>query len=123
MTQANNLCSDLNGVNILVVDDELHSRELLSFILTEQYAKVTAVASGIEALSVLSQSISDLLISDIGMPNMDGYNLIQKIRASEKTKSIPAIAVSAYTGQLNEQQAIKAGLTDTLLNQLIQMKL
>lgn len=110
LTQSNHLLSDLSGVNILVVDDEPDSRELISFVLTEKHATVTAVASGPEALNALTTGKSpDLLISDIGMPNMDGYTLIQMIRASEKSKPIPAIAITAYAGQLNEQEAIKAG--------------
>ncbi len=106
-------CTDtslnLNGINILVVDDDTDSREFIVFILEQQQAKVTAVASGLEALEVLTQATPDLLISDIGMPQMDGYMLIQAIRATEQGKLIPAIALTAYVGESNEIQAMNAG--------------
>ena len=106
-------CTDtslnLNGINILVVDDDTDSREFIVFILEQQQAKVTAVASGLEALEVLTQATPDLLISDIGMPQMDGYMLIQAIRATERGKLIPAIALTAYVGESNEIQAMNAG--------------
>jgi PAS domain S-box-containing protein len=100
---------NLNGINILVVDDDSDSREFIAFILEQQQAKVTAVASGLEALEVLTIAPYDLLISDIGMPQMDGYMLIQAIRAKEQGKSILALALTAYAGEFNEQQAINAG--------------
>ncbi|BAY92870.1 MULTISPECIES: ATP-binding protein [Nostocales] len=100
---------NLEGINILVVDDEPDSREFLTFVLTQQQATVTTVASGAEALQVLAQAVPDLLISDIGMPEMDGYMLMQTIRASQPDKFLPAIALTAYAGELNQQKAIAAG--------------
>ncbi len=100
---------NLEGINILVVDDEPDSREFLSFVLTQQQATVTTVASGAEALKVLAAAAPDLLISDIGMPEMDGYMLMQTIRASQPDKFLPAIALTAYAGELNQQKAIAAG--------------
>ncbi len=100
---------NLEGINILVVDDEPDSREFLTFVLTQQQATVKTVASGAEALKVLAQAVPDLLISDIGMPEMDGYMLIQTIRASKPDKFLPAIALTAYAGELNQQKAIAAG--------------
>lgn len=100
---------NLKGVNILVVDDDTDSRKFIAFILEQQQAKVTAVASGLEALKALTIARCDLLISDIGMPQMDGYMLMRAIRATEQGKSIPAIALTAYAGEVNEQQAINAG--------------
>ncbi|MGB3655473.1 MAG: PAS domain S-box protein, partial [Rivularia sp. (in: cyanobacteria)] len=88
--------SNLNGINILVVDDEVDSCELIAFLLEQEGATVTTAASASEALESIAKSTPDLLISDIGMPDMDGYELIETIRASEKGKSIPAIAVTAY---------------------------
>ncbi|MBD2208818.1 response regulator [Nostoc linckia FACHB-104] len=100
---------NLEGINILVVDDEPDSREFLSFVLTQQQATVTTVASGAEALKVLAAAAPDLLISDIGMPEMDGYMLMQTIRTSQPDKFLPAIALTAYAGELNQQKAIAAG--------------
>ncbi|BAY35292.1 putative sensor protein (plasmid) [Nostoc carneum NIES-2107] len=100
---------NLEGINILVVDDEPDSREFLTFVLTQQQATVTTVASGAEALQILAKAVPDLLISDIGMPEMDGYMLMQTIRASQPDKFLPAIALTAYAGELNQQKAIAAG--------------
>jgi signal transduction histidine kinase/ActR/RegA family two-component response regulator len=102
---------DLNGIKILVVDDETDTRELLVFLLEEQGAQVTAATSAHEALLVLTQAKPDVLLSDIGMPDMDGYMLIQQVRtlAPEQGGQIPAIALTAYAGETNQQQVIAAG--------------
>jgi PAS domain S-box-containing protein len=101
----------LNDVSILVVDDEADMRELIRFILEEQGATVRVAASAAEALQQISESLPDLVMSDIGMPEMDGYALMRQIRMnlSKQEKVIPAIALTAYAGDLNEQQALSAG--------------
>jgi len=74
-------------------------------------AIVTAVPSAIEALEVFAQSQPDVLVSDIGMPEMDGYALMRQIRQlPEQVKPIPAVALTAYAGEVDQQQAIAAGL-------------
>lgn len=102
---------DLSEVKILVVDDDADTREYIAFLLEQAGAKVTAAASASEALTLLTQSKLDLLLSDIGMPEMDGYMLLRQIRSlpSEQGGTIPAIALSAYAGEINQQQAIAAG--------------
>lgn len=102
---------NFHDLQILLVDDEADTRELITFILEQRGAKVTAVASAQEALATFRQTLPDLLLSDIGMPGMDGYHLIQQIRALQPAQGgeIPAIALSAYTGELNQQQALQAG--------------
>lgn len=102
---------DLNGIKILVVDDETDTRELVTFVLEQQGAKVTSASSAHEALRVLTQAKPDVLLSDIGMPDIDGYMLIQQVRmfASEQGGQIPAIALTAYAGDTNQQQVIAAG--------------
>ncbi|MBW4603470.1 MAG: response regulator [Calothrix sp. FI2-JRJ7] len=102
----------LAGKTILIVDDDTDNLEFFSFILEEYGANVTTVASGAEALQLLSHSQPDILLSDIGMAEMDGYMLIQEIRTREKEKNIqeiPAIALTAYAGEMNQQQALTAG--------------
>lgn len=101
--------SDLSGIHILVVDDDTDSRDFITFVLEQAGAIVTAVASGIEALQAIEQSVPDLVISDIGMPQMDGYALIQQIREGEPKRLVPAIALTAYAGEIDQQQAIVAG--------------
>ncbi|MBD1906275.1 response regulator [Trichocoleus sp. FACHB-832] len=101
--------SDLSGIHILVVDDETDSREFVAFVLEQAGAIVTTVASGIDALRAFSQSVPNIIVSDIGMPVMDGYMLMRQIRALPEGKQIPAIALTAYAGELDRQQAEAAG--------------
>ncbi|MBE9002467.1 response regulator [Nostoc sp. LEGE 12447] len=103
--------SDLNGIHILVVDDETDSRDFIAFVLEQDEAIVTAVASGTEALQAIAQSIPNIIISDIGMPQMDGYMLMRQIRTLglEQGGQIPAIALTAYAGELDQNLAIAAG--------------
>jgi PAS domain S-box-containing protein len=98
-------------LRILIVDDEVDMRDLLRFILEEQGATVIVAASATEALQHLSESVPDILISDIGMPEMDGYALIKKIRTTlnQSGKMLPAIALTAYAGESNQRQALSAG--------------
>lgn len=100
---------DLDGVRILFVDDDADSREFITFVLEQAGAIVTAFDSGIEALQTLSQVVPDIVVSDIGMPKMDGYMLIRQIRDRLEGKQVPAIALTAYAGEVDQQQAITAG--------------
>ncbi|MEA5567210.1 PAS domain S-box protein [Anabaena sp. UHCC 0399] len=101
----------LSGRRVLVVDDEPDIRDLVSFILEDYGVEVTAVTSAQEALDILSESLPDILISDIGMPEVDGYMLIRQLRQQppQRGGNIPAIALTAYAGEINQQQAIDAG--------------
>ncbi|WP_088889282.1 PAS domain S-box protein [Leptolyngbya ohadii] len=103
--------ADLTDIKILVVDDEVDMRELAFFILTQSGAQVITAASAAQALTLLDQFVPDLLLCDIGMPEMDGYALIRQIRqrTSEQGGNVPAIALTAYTGEINQQQALTAG--------------
>ena len=100
-----------NGLRVLFADDERDSRELVTFLLEQQGAKVTQVESAHEALNQLEQAEFDLLISDIGMPDMDGYGLIRHIRerSPDQSKDILAIAITAYAGESNQQKVLAAG--------------
>ncbi|MEH2381526.1 MAG: PAS domain S-box protein [Nostoc sp.] len=102
---------DLNGVKVLLVDDERDTRELIAFILEQSGAIVIQAASAVEALRVMPEFQPNLLLSDIGMPEVDGYMLMRKIRAMlpELGGEIPAIAITAYAGEADYQQAIAAG--------------
>ena len=99
----------LTGLHILVVDDEVDSREFVAFVLRQAGATVIAAASAFEALRQLEQATLDLIVSDIGMPDMDGYQLLQQVRSQAQTQHIPAIALTAYAGETNQQLAIAAG--------------
>jgi len=102
---------DLNGVKLLVVDDDASAREYFTFLLELHGASVTAVASAGEGFTALIQSKPDVLLSDIGMPDVDGYMFIQQVRSlpPEQGGQIPAIALTAYAGEINYQQALSAG--------------
>lgn len=102
---------NLNGVKVLLVDDERDTRELIAFILEQSGAVVNQTASAVEALQTMPQFQPNLLLSDIGMPEIDGYMLMRQIRAMspEQGGTIPAIALTAYAGEADYQQAIAAG--------------
>ncbi|MEH2309289.1 hybrid sensor histidine kinase/response regulator [Nostoc sp.] len=101
----------LSNTQVLVVDDEPDIRDLVSFILQDYGVQVTAVSSAQEALKALSESIPDVLISDIGMPKTDGYMLMREVRSRSPQEGgrVPAIALTAYAGEMNQQQALAAG--------------
>ncbi|MBD3884545.1 GAF domain-containing protein [Phormidium tenue FACHB-886] len=105
------LTGDLSAIRILVVDDDAGSRELVAFVLEQAGAIVTTAASGVEALEAFSQSVPNLIVSDIGMPEVDGYMLLRQIRnlPLEQGGQIPAIALTAYAGELDQKQALAAG--------------
>lgn len=110
-TQGSAFSTPLIGIRVLVVDDDADMRDLAQFILTQSGAQVTTGASAAQALTLLNQSVPDLLVCDIGMPEMDGYSLIRQIRkrSPEQGGNIPAIALTAYAGEINQQQALAAG--------------
>ncbi|HYX15223.1 MAG TPA: PAS domain S-box protein [Nostoc sp.] len=101
----------LAGVQILLVDDQADVREFFSFALEQYGATVTLAESASEALEILTQSKPDILLSDIGMPLMDGYMLLREVRKlpPEQGGQIPAIALTAYAGEINYNQAMAAG--------------
>ncbi|WP_016870538.1 MULTISPECIES: ATP-binding response regulator [Fischerella] len=115
----------LAGLKVLVVDDEPDIRELLVFILEQHGMNVSTAASTEQALQFLANSEQDLLISDIGMPNVNGYMLIQEIRASEvrQYSQIPAIALSGYARELDKKQAQSAGFQKSLAKPVEQAEL
>ena len=101
----------LDGMNVLVVDDDWDSRELVTVVLKASGAEVVSVASAIEALRELALRRFDVLLSDIGMAEMDGYALISQIRQlpAERGGKIPAAALTAYAGIENQRRALSAG--------------
>ncbi len=100
-----------DGVRILVVDDEADSRDLISTLLTRCGSEVRCSESADEAIRAFAEWGPDLLLSDIGMPNEDGYSLIRKVRKlrSKRAKKIPAIAITAYATDEDRLAALAAG--------------
>jgi PAS domain S-box-containing protein len=101
----------LEGVHVLVVDDERDVRELLTAILTQSGAEVTAAAGASDAIDKLSSAKPDLLVSDIEMADEDGYSLIRKVRAAEEARGrrIPAIALTAHARASDRLRALSEG--------------
>ena len=101
----------LDGLRILAVDDEPDTRELLRQGLEFLGAKVKVVGSAAEAIDSLRGNVPDILISDIGMPGTDGYDLIRQVRAlpPDRGGKVPAIALTAYTRVEDRLQALRAG--------------
>ncbi len=101
----------LAGLRILIVEDEDDSCELLSFVLSNCGATVTAVRSASEAYDLFRRQRFDLVISDIGMPEEDGYSLIKKIRALpvEQGGAVHAVALTAYARNEDRIKALEAG--------------
>ncbi|MBD1808607.1 response regulator [Microcoleus sp. FACHB-SPT15] len=112
--------SPLTGIRVLVVDDDTDSREFIAFVLEQLGAQVNTVTSAGEAIASLEQSQPNILLSDIGMPNMDGYMLMRQIRAMppEQGGQILAIALTAYAGEIDRQQALEAGFQHHLAKPL-----
>ena len=101
----------LNGVKVLVVDDEADSRDLLTTILTQCGSDVRCSESAADAMQTFHEWHPDLLVSDIGMPNEDGYSLIRRLRELESDcgGGIPAMALTAYATDEDRLQALSAG--------------
>jgi CheY-like chemotaxis protein len=106
----------LNKVQVLLVDDETDSLVLATHILEFAGATVFSASSAHAALAALTQFHPDILISDIGMPEVDGYELIKKVRSLPLPQGgiIPAIALTAYAGEFDREQVLAAGFQQHL---------
>jgi len=104
----------LEGVRVMVVEDEADSREILSTMLREWGADVTTAPSAPEALNALAAEAPDVLVSDIGMPGMDGFELIRELRrrGSGNGGTVPAVALTAYAGEESRREALAAGFEE-----------
>ena len=102
---------NLNGMHILVIDDKMDSREFVAFVLEQVGASVTTAATASEGFLALTQSPPDVLLSDIGMPDLDGYMLMRQVRAlpPEQGGQVKAIALTAYAGEYDRASALQAG--------------
>ena len=100
----------LSGVKVLVVDDEVDSRVLVQRVLERCGAVVRTAASAAEALSAIEVEKPDVLVSDIGMPGENGYELIRQVRSrGGHGSSIPALALTAYASSEDRLKAVRAG--------------
>ena len=101
----------LDGVHVLLVEDDEDSRKLLSTILKRYGARVTSTKSAAEALEAFAGDLPDVMISDIGMPDQDGYELIRRLRSlpAEKGGTTPAIALTGYASKKDRERALSSG--------------
>jgi signal transduction histidine kinase/ActR/RegA family two-component response regulator len=104
---------DLAGVSVLVVDDDRDARELIARILTDCNARVRIAASAREAFAALQADMPNLLISDLGMPEVDGFELLSWVRALPRDRGglLPAVALTAFARSEDRLRALEAGFS------------
>ena len=102
---------ELYGFKVLVVDDDVDTRELIHWVLARAGAEVTSVESAAEALRALDRERFHVLVSDIMMPEEDGYSLLKRVRAlpPERGGRIPAVALTAHSLVQDRLQSLRAG--------------
>jgi len=102
--------AELSGLRVLVVDDEADARELITTILSYAGASVSSAGSAAQALRILSETHMDVMLSDIGMPGQDGYDLIRRVRQLPGAAArIPAAALTAFARGEDRALAVAAG--------------
>jgi signal transduction histidine kinase/CheY-like chemotaxis protein len=101
----------LDAIRVLLVEDEADSRDLLTVVLREAGAQVTAVGSASDAVDALARSVPDVLVSDIAMPEEDGFALIARVRGlpAERGGAVPAVALTAYAGSDTRARTMAVG--------------
>jgi signal transduction histidine kinase/CheY-like chemotaxis protein len=107
---------EMAGMTVLVIDDELDSLELVQQVLAASEATVLTATGAREALRLVEARRPDLVISDIGMPLVDGFEVIRRIRSmpDRETAAVPAIALTAFSRREDQQRALEAGFDDYL---------
>jgi DNA-binding response OmpR family regulator len=97
---------------ILIVDDERDNRELLDIILTSEGFRILTAASGEEALATAALQSPDLILLDVMMPGMTGYDVAARLKGNSATKNIPVIMVTALSDPNTRALALSAGAND-----------
>ncbi len=105
----NNGKVDLSGVKVLVVDDEPDTCRVIKWALSQYRADVVTATSAAEALLLIESSTPDILISDIGMPEIDGYEFLKRVRSLPLGREIPAIALTAFARPEDEAKSLAGG--------------
>lgn len=112
------MSAELDGaapkLGILVVDDEPDNRELLELILSWEGFAITQAASGAEALAAVLLKLPDLILLDVMMPGMNGYEVVSRIKASAVSRHVPVMMVSALQGPEARALGLAAGADDYL---------
>lgn len=108
----------LDGWNVVVVDDELDSLMVAQMLLEMAGANVMTASNGSEALTLIREKLPSFILSDLSMPEMDGWRLIQELAKDRDTASIPIIALTAHAMHGDRERAIRAGFTNYLTKPL-----
>jgi PAS domain S-box-containing protein len=110
---SNSKTVDLTGLKVLVVDDEPDACRLIKFVLAECHADVVTASSAAEAMPLVEMGRPDILISDIGMPEVDGYELLRRVRAlgAARGGKVPAIALTAFARPEDRAHSLKVGFS------------
>jgi NO-binding membrane sensor protein with MHYT domain/CheY-like chemotaxis protein/nitrogen-specific signal transduction histidine kinase len=106
--------ADLSGLRVLVIDDAPDTLDVLEQILSYSGAATMTAPGAGAALALLEREVPDVIVSDVGMPEVDGFELMRRIRRRAATADIPAIALTAFTRQDDRAKALQAGFTDYL---------
>jgi signal transduction histidine kinase/CheY-like chemotaxis protein len=101
----------LSGIKVLVIDDDADALDLMEWILTECGATICRAGNAVEALWLAERERPDIVVSDIGMPDVDGFELIRRIRALGEARggTVPTLALTAFTRAEDQQRALQAG--------------
>ena len=109
LVQAQTTTPQLQGVRALVVEDDPDGNELITTILERYGAKVRSVGTAGDAIDAIDEEVPDILVSDIGLPDADGMELVRRVRARADCTHLPAIALTAYASRQDAAKAIAAG--------------
>jgi CheY-like chemotaxis protein len=101
--------SDVADWRVLVIDDEADSVEVVSLVLTAAGATVWETANGREGLAVFKQEHPSLVLTDLSMPDMDGWELLKEIRNNEDGRHVPIIALTAHAMTGDRERVLEAG--------------
>jgi CheY-like chemotaxis protein len=103
------------GLRVLLIDDDLDTRDLFTFILQTEAAEVAEAASVQEALAAMKEFVPDIILSDMHLPDGDGFTLVRQLRnLLEQKESTPIIAVTAFAGEEARLYALSAGFQEHL---------
>ncbi len=109
--------------SILIVDDCDTTRKLLSYIIRERGYKIIGASNGIEALEVMAANPVDLVLTDLNMPQMDGFELSKNIRSADAYKSLPIIMVTTEGGDIDKKMGADAGVSTFLTKPITPQRL
>ncbi|WP_394850179.1 response regulator [Pendulispora brunnea] len=104
----------LRGLHVLVVDDDDDNREAIQELLEDRGSRITTAASVADALEKFEHEVPDVLLSDIGMPGEDGFDLIRRVRARPKARggAVPAAALTSFARAEDRRHALRAGFME-----------